>query len=216
VREAWLRGVLDELPFCHQLRTAADLGCGAGYFSGVLQSLGFSVTVFDLQEENLRLCWARYPNVTFGKLDLDAEAPNGRYDLVLLFGILYHLQSPLQTILRLKGAIGGVAIVETRVAAGNQMACYLFNEKFGPTHNLARVTAVPTFPALVNIFKHAGFEHVYRPIYQPDHPEWRPEQNGQRHCFIVSRETANSPEIGYLGPMIGPEIPRFWTAISRV
>jgi hypothetical protein len=108
-----------------------------------------------------------------------------------MFGILYHLQSPLQTILKLSKLIKKIGIVETRVASGNSMACYLFREKEGAHHNLATVTAVPTFPALINIFIHVGLEYIYRPIYQPETHEWQPYRNGQRHCLIVSREQIN-------------------------
>lgn len=113
----------------------------------------------------------------------------GTYDLVLLFGILYHLQSPLQTILRLSNAIGRVGIISTRVASGDEMAMYLFHEYEGESHNTARFTAVPTFPAFVTMLKEAGFECIYLPAMQPDHPQWRPDfGNGRRYSFVVSRE----------------------------
>ena len=188
VRECWLNQILPLFPFRNQLVTALDLGCGAGHFSKALSDHGFSVTAMDLQESNLEVCRQRYPQVKFSRIDLDSEAPHGMYDLVLMFGILYHLQSPLQTLLRIGKVIGRVGIIETRVASGHQMACYLFNEKIGPAHNLARVTAVPTYPALVSMIKHAGFDHIYRPVFQPDHPQWHLGSNGQRHNLIISRD----------------------------
>ena len=202
-REVWLRRVIAALPIRQDLSTALDLGCGAGYFSGVLRDLGFSVTGLDLRADNIDICRSRYPNVKFGLIDLDGEIGDmGIYDLVLLFGVLYHLQSPLQTILRIRRAIGRVGIVSTRVVSGNEMACYLFSEPQGAAHNTARVTCVPTFPAVISIFSLAGFDHIYYPEEQPDHPQWHPDfGNGRRHCFVVAREPLDVPRWELLTPL---------------
>jgi len=191
-REAWLRMVISQLPIRNALQTALDMGCGGGYFSGVLEDLGFTVTGTDLREENLTLCRQRFPQLTFEQVNLDASfASETRYDLVLMFGILYHLESPLQTIRHISQTVGRVGIISTRVAAGNAMAAYYFSEKQGVAHNTASVTAIPTFPALIRIFHEAGFTHIYRPEIQPDHPQWLPRNpicHGQRQSFIVARE----------------------------
>lgn len=211
-REAWLKDVIRQLPIRDELTTALDVGCGAGFFSGVLQELGFSVEGMDLREENLALCRDRYPTIPFRQVNLDLPFELARtYDMVLLFGILYHLQSPLQTILNLAKSIGRLAIISTRTAPGNEMACYLYQEYQGMAHNHARITAVPTFPALLAMFNQAGFPHIYRPEHQPDHPQWRPDQtpSGLRHCFIISREkwTSTPKDWAKLTP---PDAKRKW------
>src|SRR5947207_13657285 len=71
VREQWLTKALSLLPFRSRLKTALDLGCGAGYFSGVLEQAGFQVTGLDLRQTNIELCRQRYPGCTFGLIDLD-------------------------------------------------------------------------------------------------------------------------------------------------
>jgi SAM-dependent methyltransferase len=190
-REFWLRHVIAQLPFRRELQTALDVGCGAGHFAGVLRELGTTVTGIDLQEENIRVCRERYPGLAFHPVNLDEPFQIPPYDLVLLFGILYHLQSPLQTIERLGRAIGRLAIIESRVAPGNKPALYLFQEHEGPAHNTARVTAVPTLPALLAMFRQAGLDYLYLPAEQPDHPEWQgPKRtNGKRYSFIAARES---------------------------
>jgi SAM-dependent methyltransferase len=190
VREVWLRRIVGQLPFRAELRTALDIGCGAGHFSGVLDELGFMVTGVDLRDENLDICRQRYPRLTFATANLDGDFSVPRHDLVLLFGILYHLQSPLTALPRLAAAIGRIGIVSTRVAAGRQMMLHLFRENRGPAHNRAAVTAVPTLPALVAIFHLSGLEYVYLPDEQPDHPEWQVSSNthGRRYSLVVARE----------------------------
>ena len=61
-REQYLRTCISKLPFRDELSTALDLGCGAGYFSGILHDLGFSVTGLDLRTENIEVCRERYPD----------------------------------------------------------------------------------------------------------------------------------------------------------
>jgi 2-polyprenyl-3-methyl-5-hydroxy-6-metoxy-1,4-benzoquinol methylase len=193
-RGKWLNKALDDIPICDSLKTALDVACGAGYFSKVLARRGLETTGIDLRSNNIETCKERYPELHFYQMNLDEEFDEpGSFDLVPMFGVLYHLQSPLKSILRLAASIGRVGIVETRVAPGNSMACYLFEELLGDCHNTAPVTEVPTLAAIVGIFRHAGFEYIYRPTYQPEHEEWEQLKNGQRHCFIVSREAINVP-----------------------
>jgi SAM-dependent methyltransferase len=151
-----------------QLVTALDLGCGAGYFSNLLQRAGFCATGLDLRVSNIDLCRRRHPECTFGMINLDDTSqllPEkiGRFDVVLMFGLLYHLQSPLQVSSRLAPCIGRVAIVETRVAAGNALACYLHREFAGDDQNSAPLVAVPTFSALITRFASFGLPYTYLP-----------------------------------------------------
>jgi SAM-dependent methyltransferase len=189
-REVWLRRVFAQLPFQHELRTALDVGCGAGHFSRVLQELGLTVTGLDLRDENIAVCRARSPQIAFDTINLDEPFTIPPHDLVLLFGILYHLQSPLTAVQYLGNAVGRVALVSTRVVAGRETSLHLFQENGGPAHNRARVTAVPTLPALVALFQLAGLDHLYLPDEQPDHPEWRIPANrhGKRYSFVAARE----------------------------
>jgi len=192
-REGFLRNCISQIPFRSELATALDLGCGAGYFSGIMYELGFEVTGLDLRKENIEVCQARYPDINFGLINLDKDFGDiGSYDVVLMFGILYHLESPLQTILRLKKTIDRIGIVSTRVAAGEELAMYLFEEKVGVAHNIARTTVVPTFPGIVNIFRDAGFDFIYLPQEQPNNIQWSPRfGNGRRYSFLVCREPVN-------------------------
>jgi SAM-dependent methyltransferase len=195
VREEWLRKVLDKLPFRPHIAEALDLGCGAGYFSKVLWDLGMRVTGLDLRRDNIELCSRRYPEITFREINLDNLTEVdvnaiGRFDLVLMFGLLYHLESPLQAIRRVAPCIGRVAIVETRVAQGNAVGCYFHREHLGNEQNTARIVAVPTFPAVAGMFSWYGVPYVYVTEDQPVHEEWDRERypNGVRRQFIVTRE----------------------------
>lgn len=190
-REAWLRRVLPLLPV--EARTVLDVGCGAGYFSGVLDSLGYAVTGIDLRPENLAVCRQRYPRCTFEPVNLDldirVQLGSAQFEIGLLFGIFYHLQSPLQTINQLAGVIDRYCIVETRVAAGDELACYLYHEVRGPAHNTAPAVLVPTRPAILSLFATAGFTNLYEPAWPVEHEQWDPQHtpDGLRCTFIAAR-----------------------------
>jgi SAM-dependent methyltransferase len=213
-REQWLRRCIDRIPFRSELKTALDVGCGAGHFSAVLRELGFEVTGVDLRPDNIDVCRTRHPDISFDVIDLDQPFGEiGTFDLVLLFGILYHLESPLQTVQRLSQAIGRVGIVSTRVAEGDEMALYLFHEREGAANNQARVTAVPTFAALLAIFGHAGLPHLYLPSPQVDHPQWRQDfGNGRRYSIVVSREPIDEPS---WQPVDAPDFHVKWEPLRR-
>jgi SAM-dependent methyltransferase len=204
VREVWLRDVLNKLPFRSSLVSALDLGCGAGYFSKVLSDFGMRVTGLDLRANNIELCAERYPQIEFGQINLDdltdaGSKAIGKFDLVLMFGLLYHLESPLQVIRRLAPCIGRVAIVETRVAQGNALSCYLHNEYMGDDQNAARIVAVPTLPAVLGMFSWFGLPYAYLPDDQLSHDQWDLMKfpNGVRRQFIVAREEIQLP--GFTG-----------------
>jgi SAM-dependent methyltransferase len=218
-REAWLRRVITLIPFRNELRTALDVGCGAGYFSNVLIDLGFSVTGVDLRQSNIEICRQRYPQCAFLQADLDqTDALEGKglatHDLALVFGFLYHVQSPLQTIDRLAQHVNRLCIVSTRVARGDAMACYLYRENKGDAQNSKRVVAVPTVPAVFNIFAEAGFSFQYQVDFQPDHEQWNPSKtpDGLRFSFIASREPMKTPALRRLS---APKPLQKWKNLPR-
>jgi SAM-dependent methyltransferase len=189
-RGAWLRRVVGQIPFLSELSTAVDVACGGGYFCGVLRDLGFKVSGVDLRPENLDVCRERFPQFQFSQVNLDHPFSIERHDLVLVFGVLYHLQNPLTAIMQIGQTIGRIGIISTRAARGDALAFYLFREHRGVAHNWSDAAAVPTFAAYVAMFRLAGFEYLYLPEPQPDHPEWRyaEHRHGKRYAFVVSRE----------------------------
>lgn len=208
-RDVWLRKVLADLPDAGDHRTALDVACGAGYFSGILKEGGYDVTGVDLRASNIEACRERYPDCTFDQFDLDQDNPKnlGKFDLVLMFGILYHLPSPARTISDFAQTINDIGIISTRVAAGDSMACVLFEELQGDEHNVSAFSSVPTLPALLAMFQSAGLTHIYKPDYQPDHAQWKTAVNGQRQSFIVVRRALPETSWKRLKP---PAFPKKW------
>ena len=70
-----------------------DIGAGTGAYSGYFSNKGYSVTAVELVKHNLDILKSNYPNVEAilgNALSLDMIKDNS-FDIVLLFGPMYHL-----------------------------------------------------------------------------------------------------------------------------
>ena len=70
-----------------------DIGAGTGAYSGYFSNKGYSVTAVELVKHNLDILKFNYPNVEAilgNALSLDMIKDNS-FDIVLLFGPMYHL-----------------------------------------------------------------------------------------------------------------------------
>src|SRR5215472_13242699 len=95
-----IQRVVSTLKTSMNLTTAVDAGCGVGFFSRTLTECGLDTCGFDARTENVEESRRRFPEIAFGQGDVEDEGIShiGRFDLVLCFGLLYHLESPLRAI----------------------------------------------------------------------------------------------------------------------
>src|SRR5688572_28173403 len=108
-------------------RNAIDLACHEGWFAQQAAALGFDVLGVDARADHVadatlaaEACGAT--RVRFEQRDVHAlDAPrDGRFDLVLCLGLIYHLENPVGAlrIARALTADGGLCIIETQIAPG--------------------------------------------------------------------------------------------------
>lgn len=104
-------------------RSAIDLACHQGYFSIQLARAGFgSVTAVDARAEHVEdaALLARiyeFENLQTRQADvftLDAEN-SGTHDLVLMFGLLYHLENPIGALRVARSLTKRACVIETQV-----------------------------------------------------------------------------------------------------
>jgi tRNA (mo5U34)-methyltransferase len=104
-------------------RSAIDLACHQGYFSIQLARAGFgSVTAVDARAEHVEDAdlLARiyeFENLQTRQADvftLDAEN-SGTHDLVLMFGLLYHLENPIGALRVARALTKRACVIETQV-----------------------------------------------------------------------------------------------------
>jgi ubiquinone/menaquinone biosynthesis C-methylase UbiE len=73
----------------------ADLGCGSGVFSDLLQRTGFDCVGVDISPKLIALGKRNYPNVEFIEGDVERlPFPAADFDGVLLSGLVHHFPDP--------------------------------------------------------------------------------------------------------------------------
>jgi SAM-dependent methyltransferase len=187
-----VRRLLAELKDPLQLHTAVDVGCGVGYFSGLLQSLGFAVTGVDGRNGNAEEAARRVSGVTFHTVNVeDSELRSlGSFDMVLCFGLLYHLESPFRAIRNFHALTAKVLFVESMCAPGGTASMELLDESEWEDQGLNHVAFYPTEPCLVKMLYRAGFPFVYGLATPPDHADFREAQvrRKARTMLLVSKQ----------------------------
>lgn len=174
-RAAAAGDALAELRGQLQLCTAIDVGCGFGYISAFLHSLGFQVTAVDGRTENVLEARKRSPDVRFETANAEDTALRamGQFDLVLCFGLLYHLENPFLAIRNLHALTSELLLIESMVFPGTEPIMGLVDEPQAEDQSLNRIAFYPTEACLVKMLYHAGFRNVYLLKKLPDHPDFR-------------------------------------------
>jgi SAM-dependent methyltransferase len=189
--------LLGELKDKLNLLTAIDVGCGLGYFSGLLDSLGLEVTAVDGREENVEECRRRFPKIAFHWCSV--EDPSilrlGKFDLVFCFGLLYHLENPFLAIRHLKAMTRRCVFVEGLIYPGDVPVMGLVDEGHSQDQGVRYLAFYPTEACLVKMMHRAGYPHVYRLTPLPDHPDYKDAPPLRRNRTVLA---------GFTSPLVSP------------
>jgi SAM-dependent methyltransferase len=196
-RQAVLRPILQDLRAKLKIESAADVGCGVGYFSGFLHELGFKVTAFDGRSENVEEARRRYPQIEFRHFNVEDEAivQLGSYDVVLCVGLLYHLENPLRALRNISAMTREFLFIESYATPQKQTALFLREEVGLEDQSLTNLALYPSETTLIKICYRIGFGGVYRFLPLPDHEDFR-DRNGrkrQRTMLMASRSDVKLP-----------------------
>lgn len=102
--------------------TAVDLGAMTGYFSFAMEGMGLDVVAIEARETNIadarKEVSSRRSGVRFvrGDVKLYPFSPSDRYDIVLAFGILYHLDRPVEWLRSVCPTAARAVVVDTHYA----------------------------------------------------------------------------------------------------
>lgn len=186
-RRSFIKPLLEELRTKLHISSAVDVGCGVGHFSKFLNDCGFRVTAIDGREQNIEECKRRYPEITFRQKNVEDLYPEqlGRFDLVLCFGLLYHLENPFRAIRNLYSLTEQVLLVESMCAPGTNPTMELLDEHKLINQGLHHVAFYPTESCLVKMLYRAGFPFVYGFTNLPPHEEFQETRKSKRRRTIL-------------------------------
>jgi tRNA (mo5U34)-methyltransferase len=208
-RQAFVGEFLEVVRQQMDLTSAVDVGCGVGDFSKFLSGIGFRVVAVDGREENAREGQRRYPEISF--LARNAEdlpvSEMGSFDLVLCFGLLYHLENPFRAVRSLYSLTDKILLVETMCAPGSHPSMELLDEFVSENQGLNYVAFYPTEACLVKMLYKAGFPFVFGFRSLPNHELFHAtaRQKQRRTMLVASKERLAAPELKLL-----PEPSRSW------
>lgn len=191
-RAVVVKDVLSKLKGQLDLFTAIDVGCGAGFFSAYLHSLGYQVTAVDGRQENAEEAGRRVPQVTFHTRNV--EDPSlcelGQFDFVFCFGLLYHLENPFLSIRQLQALTKHLLLVESVIFPCCDPIMALIDEGPADDQGLNHVAFYPTEACLVKMIYQSGFPHVYRFAQMPAHIDFQagPRTRQVRTMLAASRK----------------------------
>jgi FkbM family methyltransferase len=170
-----IRRVVSELKPALELSTALDAGCGIGFFSETLRESGLQVHAFDGRAENVEEARKRFPQIPFEQGDIESSEIRrlGEFDLVLCFGLLYHLENPLRAIRHLRSLTGKVLLLESMCLPTDDLRFLLREEPDSADQSLTDLAFYPSEGSITKMLLRAGFKYVYRIAALPDHDEFR-------------------------------------------
>src|SRR5213080_3394630 len=169
-----IRRMVKELKLALNLSTAMDAGCGVGFFSETLRECGLQVRAFDGRIENVAEARKRFPQISFEQGDVqNSEIRDlGESDLVLCFGVVYHLENPLLAIRNLRELTKKCLLLESMCLPGEKASMLLRKEPREHDQSLTEVACYSSEASLVKMLYHAGFGMVYRIVHLPDHDDF--------------------------------------------
>jgi FkbM family methyltransferase len=196
-RQSFLRLILPYFKQGLDLRTALDVGCGVGHFSTFLRDMGFQVTGVDGRAENVTEAQKRYPNIPFyiANVEDSSIAHLGKFDLVLCFGLLYHLENPFAAMRNLYALTTKVLLIESATVPEQRSVLILRDEVQSEDQGLHFIAFYPSESAIVKMCYRSGFPFVYRFLKLPDHEDFHASVWRQRvrTMLVASHLPLNFP-----------------------
>jgi FkbM family methyltransferase len=173
------------------LSNAVDAGCGVGFFAQTLAECGLKVRGFDGRDENVAEARRRFAHIPFEQGDIEARSilQLGRFDLVLCFGLLYHLENPLLAIRHLRGLTEKCLLLESMCLPEEKPSMLLREEPRQEDQSLTDVACYASEGSLVKMLYRAGFGIVYRVIPLPDHEDFRETTEHARRRTVLLAST---------------------------
>lgn len=155
-----------------------DTGCNDGWYSFEYEKLGAKMTGLEAREEAVRRAnlireyFSSNANFICGDLEDNAlfeEMRSKKFDVVLFYGILYHLTDPIN-VLRRMGELSNRAIaIQTWMNGEDREPMLRFRRdpQDMAGSGTSELVLTPSQSAVYHMLRNAGFDHVYRVVPNP-------------------------------------------------
>jgi SAM-dependent methyltransferase len=145
-----------------------DCGCYQGYWTveairaGASRAVGIDARPEHLEQARFVARALGYANASFEQADVFDVERLGTFDVVFLFGILYHVDSPVELLRRVRAVTRKLIVVDTDTLPLDEPVLQLRYEDTGMDLNSATapLVMVPSVSAVVRMLRHAGFGDV--------------------------------------------------------
>jgi len=194
-----IQRVVEKLKPALGLSSAVDAGCGVGFFSQTLAECGLRVSGFDARAENVAEARRRFLGIPFERADVQDRSIKqlGSFDLVLCFGLLYHLESPLTAIRNLRALTEKCLLLESMCIPGDASSMLLRTEPRQEDQGLTDIACYPSEGSLLKMLYRARFRYVYRVLSLPDHDDFRETAGHMRRRTVLLATTVAVDVAGY-------------------
>lgn len=127
-------------------KTMLELGSGHGHVSKLFQGLGVKITCSDAREEHLKVINERYPDIETFKIDCDKDPIPRNFDVILHWGVLYHL-SEIENHLKSLSSKCDFLLLETEVCDSDNDSFYLKTQENGydQAYNYTGIRPSPSY-----------------------------------------------------------------------
>jgi SAM-dependent methyltransferase len=188
-------------------KTVLDVGCGVGHLAQFFVRRNCKVTCVDGRPENVASLRQRYPGIEAHVADVQRD-PLGRFgtfDVVLCYGLLYHLEDPLGGLRNVASAVKDLLLLETVITDCSRPILTLVDEPSSFNQTLAAMGCRPSPSYVAMALNRVGFPHVYGAAEPPDHHDfrfaWKDNLDHARdgyllRCiFVASRRELHNPRL---------------------
>lgn len=111
-------------------KTLLEVGCGYADIGNMFYNLGAVVTSSDVRNEHLDVVKVKYPHIKTLLIDADNDNINNKYDIILHWGLLYHLNE-IEIHLGKISQKCDVLLLETEVSDSDDKEFYISTNENG-------------------------------------------------------------------------------------
>jgi SAM-dependent methyltransferase len=184
-----------------------DIGCGVGHLGARLAEMGSSVVCVDGRESNIASLRTRYPRLEahVGNVETEELSRFGRFQIVFCYGLLYHLENPLQSLRNMASVCDEMVLLETIICDHELALVRVEDESTDVNQALGGIAGRPTPHYVVLALNRVGFPFVYAPVTPPEHEDFRFEWRNNLDCardghnlrcvFVASRTELKNPAL---------------------